>query len=73
MNMEDNIVQQLMKDVSSIKAKLDMLLQEQMAWRLNNDKKLDDHEKRIRFLEKYAFIILGGVLLIEFVIRAFGK
>lgn len=55
LSMEDKeLLQSLHADIKVIKQQLSILT---------------DHEKRIRFLERYAFVLLGAAGLISFVIN----
>jgi hypothetical protein len=58
MEQENEILQRLTR----IETKLDMKIE-----------KLNDHEKRIRFLERYAFVLLGIFSLVVMIIETFVK
>lgn len=49
---EKDLLQNLHADIKVIKARLDVL---------------SDHERRIRFLERYAFVLLGAAGLVSLV------
>ena len=34
----------------------------------NTNKKLDDHERRIRGIEKYVWLAIGGITVIQFIV-----
>lgn len=55
LSMEDReLLQKLHADIQVIKQQLSVLA---------------DHEKRIRFLERYAFILVGAAGLISFIVN----
>jgi len=36
---------------------------------INSDKRIDDHETRIRFLERIAFGLLASLIILQFVVN----
>lgn len=40
---------------------------------LANDKVHEDHERRIRRMEKYVWLAIGGLAILEFVLKASGS
>lgn len=36
---------------------------------INSDNRIDDHERRIRFLERIAFGLIAVIILLQFAVR----
>lgn len=66
--VNEEILQQLVKDVAEIKVKVDHLYQGKADLKMENAKRIDDHEKRLRWLEKYAFYLIGAFGLTTIII-----
>ncbi|MCS7054456.1 MAG: hypothetical protein NZM09_12105 [Ignavibacterium sp.] len=64
-------VEQLRKDVTEIDKKLELLLQQIAELKNAYTKLLDDHENRIRFLERYAFALIGIMGLLSLILSYF--
>jgi hypothetical protein len=64
MNSEDT-QQKILEKVSGIEIKLTEIETRLLFFIQGHG----DHEKRIRFLEKYAYIIAGGLIVIEIALR----
>lgn len=48
---------------------LHALVDEKMETILKRQKCIEDHEDRIRFLERYAWIVIGAIAILELITR----
>lgn len=56
--LEDKVTE-LIEKLASLAAKLELYIEADKERRKENSLKLQDHEQRLRFLEKNAFTIIG--------------
>ena len=54
-----NELEEIKKEINDLKIAVSTLVELTKQRLSHGDKKLDDHEKRLRFLERYAFILIG--------------
>lgn len=52
-------------DIAVIKERLETFIKIHEDGLIRMCKKSDDHEKRIRFLERYAYVLLGIFFLVQ--------
>lgn len=52
------LLKKIFEKIIVVETKLDTVLKTQ-----------SDHEKRIRFLERFSWIIFGAIIIIEFILR----
>lgn len=62
---ENMVLTQLQTDIAVIRERLETFIKIHEASLLQVCKKSDDHEKRIRFLERYAYVLLGIFFLVQ--------
>lgn len=62
------ILSQLQTDVAVIKERLETFIKIHDSSVIQNAKKIEDHERRLRFLERYAAILIGAIVVINLVV-----
>jgi hypothetical protein len=63
--MNEDTSQKILEKVSGIEMKLTEIETKLLFFIQGHG----DHEKRIRFLEKFAYVIAGGLVIIEIALR----